>query len=168
MPEPAGRRRPRRISTRRAARIGAVQALYQIEITGAAAPAVVAEFQEHRLADVLEPLDDVRRAPPVDAAWFERLVLGTVAAAPRLDPLIEERMQTGRSLAQSGFLLRACLRAGAFEVAEFADVPVAVVINEYVEIARDFLPGNEPALVHAVLDGVGRRLRPDAPPEDGA
>jgi transcription antitermination protein NusB len=53
------------------------------------------------------------------------------------------------------------MRAGAFELAARPDVPVRVVIDEYVELARGFLEGEEHTFVHAVLDRLARQLRPE-------
>ena len=154
-----GRRRP--ANRRRAARIGAVQALYQIDVTGAPVADVVAEFQAHRLANLLEPLDSDEPPPDVDRAWFARLVRGAAASARELDPMIAANLAESWSLERIGYALRACLRAGAYELASCPDVPVRVVINEYIEVARAFFDGDEPGFVNAVLDRLATRLRPE-------
>jgi N utilization substance protein B len=147
------------ISKRRAARLAAVQALYQVEVNQARPREVVAEFGRHRLADLLEPLEADGVAPEVDRQWFDLLVTGAWNARERLDPEIEQSLATGWTLARCGYLLRACLRAGAFELAERTDVPVKVVINEYVEIAHVFFDDAERGFVNAVLDRLAPRLR---------
>lgn len=152
-------KKPLTISKRRTARFAAVQALYQIDLSGIAADVAVAEFLGHRLADILEPLEGAVRSPQVDEVWFGIIVQGTVGAQSRLDPLIEACLGEGWSLARCGFLLRACLRAGAFELEQRSDVPVKVVIDEYVEIGNLFFGGNEPALINAVLDRLAPQLR---------
>lgn len=153
---------------RRAARFAAVQALYQIELNGQRAEFVAREFGEHRLGQLLEPVNPDAPAPQVDQEWFKALVVGAWAARARLDPEIESCLAPGWTLARCGFLLRACLRAGAYELAERYDVPVRAAINEYIEVARLFLDQPEVAFVNAVMDKLGQRLRlPEpAPPPD--
>lgn len=155
------RREPARpvLNKRRAARLAAVQALYQLELGGGDAGTVVSEFGSHRLAELFEPFEVELPSPAVDRAWFERVVVGAWAARERLDPAIGEALAGGWSLERCGFLLRACLRAGAFELAECADVPLKVVINEYIEIAHLFFGIGEAAFVNAALDRLAHRLR---------
>ncbi|HEX8374260.1 MAG TPA: transcription antitermination factor NusB [Geminicoccaceae bacterium] len=155
-PRPAAARR-------RAARFAAVQALYQIELNGQRPDFVVAEFGEHRLAQLLEPFDPEAPSPQVDQEWFRSLVTGAWAARERLDPEIEACLAPGWTLARCGFLLRACLRAGAFELALRPEVPLRAVINEYIEVARLFFAQPEVAFVNAVLDKLAPRLRPAEP-----
>jgi N utilization substance protein B len=159
MARPPRDRRPV-LNKRRAARFAAVQALYQVELLGdRPAEAVLREFNEHRLAKLFEPVEVEQPSPEVDREWFVILVRGAWAARGRLDPLIEGCLAEGWTLARCGFLLRATLRAGAFELAERTDVPVKVVINEYVELAHLFFDAGEPAFVNAVLDRLSPRLR---------
>jgi N utilization substance protein B len=156
------------MTRRRAARFGAIQALFQIELSGADVEAVIAEFQAHRLADLLEPLEGSGPAPSVDREWFAALTRGAWQRAPELDPLIEATLAEGWTLARAGYLLRACLRAGAFELAARPDVPVRVVINEYIELAHVFLSRDEAGFVNAVLDRLARQLRPGTEPSAAA
>lgn len=153
------------LTRRRAARLGAVQALYQIELTGEPADRVADEFDAHRLSDLLaefEPGDD---SPDVDREWFRLLVRGTAQRVAELDPEIAGCLAPGWTLERLGYLMRACLRAGAFEIAARPDVPVATVIDEYVDLAHGFFEAGEPGFVHAVLDRLGQRLRPGPIPE---
>lgn len=150
------------MTRRRAARFGAIQALYQVDLTGRPIEAVVLEFERHRLADLLEPLDGHGQRPEVDRAWFVALTRGAWRRAPELDPLIEASLAEGWTLTRAGYLLRAFLRAGAFELADRPDVPVSVVINEYLELAHAFLSEDEGKFINAVLDRLARQLRPDA------
>ncbi|MEO1020861.1 MAG: transcription antitermination factor NusB [Pseudomonadota bacterium] len=152
-------KKPLTISRRRTARFAAVQALYQIDLGGLPAEAVIAEFLSHRLGDILETLEDPARSPQVDETWFGIVVKGTVANQDELDPMIEACLMEGWSLARCGFLLRACLRAGAFELEQRSDVPIKVVIDEYVEVGNLFFGGNEPSLINAVLDRLAPKLR---------
>lgn len=147
------------ISKRRAARLAAVQALYQIELNQARPQDVVAEFGQHRLADLLEWADQGDSPPDVDRKWFDLLVNGAWNARERLDPEIEASLASDWTLARCGYLLRACLRAGAYELADRTDVPVKVAINEYVEVAHVFFDDAERGFVNAVLDRLAPRLR---------
>ncbi len=157
----AERRRQPALNKRRAARFAAVQALYQAEAGELAIDRVIAEFKAHRLASIFEPLDLETPSPKVDEVWFAIVTGGAWRARDRLDPAIEGCLRDDWTLARCGFLLRATLRAGAFELAERTDVPVKVVINEYVELAHLFFGGDEPALVNAVLDRLAPLLRTD-------
>lgn len=149
------------MNRRRAARYGAVQALYQLEAGGAPVDLVIGEFHAHRLADLSEPLEIDSEAPEVDREWFQTITRGAWRRAPELDPLIEARLASGWSLDRLGFLIRAVLRAGTFELAERQDVPARVVISEYVGLAHDFLPREDAGFINAVLDGLAKDLRPE-------
>lgn len=154
------------LNKRRAARFAAVQALYQVELGGEHPQTVVAEFGRHRLAELLKPFAPGLPSPKVDGAWFAAVATGAWEARGELDPVLEACLVEGWSLARCGYLLRATLRAGAYELASQSDVPVAVVINEYVEVAKLFFAGQEPSLINAVLDKAAPRLRPpQAAPE---
>jgi N utilization substance protein B len=153
------------MTRRRAARFGAIQALFQTELSGADVEAVIAEFQAHRLADLLEPLEGSEPAPAVDREWFAELTRGAWQRSKELDPMLEDLLAEGWTLKRGGYLLRACLRAGAFELAARPEVPTVVVINEYVELAHAFLSHDEAGFINAVLDRLAVRLRP--PPEPG-
>jgi N utilization substance protein B len=147
------------LNKRRAARFAAVQALYQVDLLGGRPEAVIREFGEHRLARLFEPFEVDEPSPNVDREWFEILVKGAWAARDRLDPAISSCLAEGWTLARCGFLLRATLRAGAYELAERTEVPVKVVINEYVELAHLFFDASEPSFVNAVLDRLGQQMR---------
>lgn len=155
------------MNRRRAARFGAVQALYQAELSGLDIDMVVREFQAYRLDDLLEPVeldDPAPEAAPaqrVDRDWFALLAEGAWQQRNELDPLIEARLAAGWTLARAGYLLRAFLRAGAYELASRPDVPKNVVIHEYVELAHGFLSKDDAGFVNAVLDRLATELRPD-------
>jgi transcription antitermination protein NusB len=151
------------LNKRRAARFAAVQALYQVELMGEPAETVCREFADHRLRHLFEAFETDQPSPEVDRDWFEIVVKGAWAAHDRLDSEITLCLAEGWTFARLGFLLRACLRAGAFELAERTDVPVKVVINEYVELAYLFFDAGEPAFVNAVLDRLSQTLRAAGP-----
>lgn len=151
------------LNKRRAARFAAVQALYQVDLLGARPEVVCREFVDHRLGRLFEAVEIDQPSPEVDREWFQILVKGAWAARERVDPELEQCLAEGWTLARCGFLLRACLRAGGFELAQRTDVPIKVVINEYVELAHLFFDASEPAFVNAVLDRLAPRLRTEEP-----
>ncbi|MGE7369873.1 transcription antitermination factor NusB [Neorhizobium sp. NPDC001467] len=142
---------------RGAARLAAVQALYQMDIGGTGVLEVVAEYEAHRLGQELDG-DTYLKA---DASWFRSIVSGVVRDQDKIDPLIRSALQEDWPLSRLDSTLRATLRAGTFELIERKDVPVAVIVTEYVEIARAFFEGEEPKIVNAVLDRLAKQLRGD-------
>ncbi len=149
----AGRKR------RSAARLAAVQALYQINLTGADPASVVVEFREHRLGQ-----DPAGGGGPAtiepDAGYFEALVRGVIGRREEIDAMLIPALAEGWTLARLEVVLRAALRLGTFELLAITDVPARVVINEYVNIAHMFFAGKEPGFINGVLDRLARRLRP--------
>lgn len=149
------------MARRRAARLAAVQALYQLELGGGDPALVAEEFLARRPEGAQAPFDaEELDAEELDAAWFRAVLGGAWAARGRLDAELATALAEGWTLARCSAVVRAVLRAGAFELAERTEVPVKVVLNEYVEVARLFSGGGEPGFVHAVLDRLSRRLRP--------
>ena len=148
--------RERPANQRGAARLSAVQALYQMELGGASLPEIVAEFETHRLGKEL----DGEQYRDADAAFFREIVGGVVAGQRDLDPAIDAALSGDWPLPRVDATLRAILRAGAFELASRPDVPARVVITEYVDVAKAFFEGEVPAMVNAVLDALARNLRP--------
>jgi N utilization substance protein B len=141
---------------RTAARLAAVQALYQIELGGMKPDSVIAEFVAHRLD---RSIDGERRAAS-DRAHFIALVQGVDRRAEDLDTLIGEVLAAGWTMKRLGALLRALMRAAAFELLELKAVPYRVVIDEYVALAASFFSDREPAFVNGALDKLAQRLRP--------
>ena len=145
----------RRVATRSAARLAAVQALYQIEFGGGDPEQVAAEFLDRRLGTEV----DGERTAAADPEFFRAVVRGSAARAAEIDPLLAEALRPGRGPERLDGVLRAILRAAAFELLGRRDVPAPVVIDEYLNVARAFYAGSEPGLVNGVLDAVARRLR---------
>lgn len=143
---------------RGAARLAAVQALYQMDIGGTGVLEVVAEYETHRLGQELDG-DTYLKA---DASWFRSIVAGVVRDQTVIDPLIRQALQDDWSLSRMDSTVRAILRAGAFELLERKDVPIAVIVTEYVEIAHAFFEDEEPKLVNAVLDRIAKQVRVQA------
>lgn len=145
-----------RASSRSAARLAAVQALYQMDMTGIDLNDVVAEFKAHRLGQEVEG-DQYREA---EGSFFLDLVEGVVREQRELDPLIDQQLAEGWRLSRVDSILRAVLRSGAFELSTREDVPARVVITEYVDIAHAFFGDDEPKVVNGVLDRLARKVRP--------
>jgi N utilization substance protein B len=145
---------------RSVARLAAVQALYQMEVSGAGVEAVVREFSDHRFDRALGG-EEGEGAPlaAADEDFFADLVRGVVEQQRGIDPAIARRLAQGWRLDRLDATVRAILRAGAFELSHRPDVPVEVVINEYVDLARSFFEGPEPGFVNAALDGLARDVR---------
>jgi len=140
---------------RGAARLAAVQALYQMELSGTGVLEIVSEYENFRLGQEVDG-DQYLKA---DAAWFRSIVAGVVKDQRSLDPLIADSLIEGWPLSRLDATIRAIMRAGVFELIERKDVPVAVIVTEYVEIANAFFSEDEPKLVNAVLDSVARKVR---------
>lgn len=140
---------------RGAARLAAVQALYQMELSGIGVLEIVAEYENYRLGQEI----DGEQYLKADASWFRSIVAGVVKDQRALDPIIADSLIEGWPLSRLDATIRAILRAGVFEIIERKDVPTAVIVTEYVEIAHAFFDDDEPKLVNAVLDAVARKLR---------
>jgi transcription antitermination protein NusB len=140
---------------RGAARLAAVQALYQMDIAGTDLNEILAEFESHRLGGEVEG----SKYLPAEAAFFRDIVRGVVAEQRKLDPLIDEALEKGWPLKRIEALLRAVLRAGAFELDRRQDIPARVVVTEYVDVAHAFVDREETGMVNAVLDALARKLR---------
>jgi N utilization substance protein B len=140
---------------RSVARLAAVQALYQMEAANAGVETVVLEFTDHRFERDM----DGEAMAKADEAFFAEIVRGIVAEQAPVDRAIARRLATGWKLERIDATLRAILRAGAYELMRRPDVPIEVVIDEYVEIAKSFFEGPEPGFVNAALDGIARDRR---------
>lgn len=151
--------------TRRASRLAAVQAIYQMELTGDDAVAVASEFIEHRFEH--EP--EMKSAGPADEPFFSAIVMGVPQHQEEIDRSIAKCLASDWRLERVDSILRAILRAGAFELIARHDVPAKVVIDEYMEISHAFFSGDEPGFVNAVLDKLARAKRAvefgERPPE---
>lgn len=143
---------------RGAARLAAVQALYQMDIGGTGVLEIVAEYETHRLGQEIDGETYLK----ADAAWFRSIVSGVVRDQLKLDPLINAALQDDWALSRLDSTVRAILRAGTFELLDRKDVPVAVIVTEYMEIAQAFFEDDEPKLVNAVLDRIAKQVRGEA------
>ncbi len=158
--EAAAQDRPARLSSRArrartVARLAAVQALYQMELSGAGVEVVIREFSDFRFDSDMEG----ERLAQADEAFFAEIVRGVVLSQAEVDRAVARRLAKDWRLNRLDATLRAILRAGAFELMRRPDVPAEVVIDEYLEIAKSFFEGPEPGFVNGALDGIARDAR---------
>ncbi len=148
---------------RTAARVAAVQALFQSEQGGETAETVIDQFVKHRLGTLPGPeapgYDD-GRVPDAHVPLFARIVRTAVAQQDRLDGLIANALPTDWPMLRLDPVLRAVLRAGGAELTMEDGPPSRVVINEYLDVAHGFFTGEEPRMVNGMLDRLARELRP--------
>lgn len=145
----------RKANKRGAARLAAVQALYQMDLAGTGLNEIVAEFESHWLGGEVEGTQYM----PAEAAYFRDIVGGVLREQRSLDPMIDAALNRGWPLKRIETVLRAVLRAGAYELAHRPDVPARVVTTEYVDIAAAFVDDEETGMVNAVLDQLARQMR---------
>ena len=151
----AGQAARKPVNKRGAARLAAVQALYQMDLAGSGVLEVAAEYEAFRLGKEVDGAV-YREADP---QWFRAILAGVVENQKLVDPAIHQALTDDWPLSRLDSTLRAILRAGVYEIMKRDDVPVAVIVSEYVDIAKAFYGEDEPRLVNAVLDRVARRLR---------
>lgn len=142
---------------RSAARLRAVQALYQWAMAGTPVERLVAEFHDHRLPGDDDADDDA--IAPAEASFFDDVVRGVLARQAELDSLVARHLAPGWTLARLDPLLLQLLRAGAYELVARPDVPLAAVITAYVDVAQAFYPRPEAGFVNALLDRLGHEVR---------
>jgi N utilization substance protein B len=151
----AEEKEPRKANKRGAARLAAVQALYQMDLAGTGLNEILTEFESHWLGGEVEGA----QYRPAEAAYFRDIVGGVVREQTRLDPQIDAALARGWPLRRIETILRAVLRAGAYELACRSDVPARVVMSEYVDVAAAFVDEEETGMVNAVLDQLAHQLR---------
>lgn len=140
---------------RSAARLAAVQALYQQSVAGTPGPKLLTEFHDHRLGS-----DSAEAGlAPADRPFFDDLVTGSLARLPELDSLVGRYLGPGWTLERLDRLMLQILRLGAYELVARPDVPMAAVVSEYVDVAHAFYEPREVGFVNALLDRLARSLR---------
>lgn len=143
-------------ASRSVARLAAVQALYQMEVSSIGVEHVIREFTDHRFDRDIEG----ETLAAADEAFFGELVRGVVGEQAQIDAAIAKRLATGWRLERLDATVRAILRAGTYELARRFDVPTEVAIDEYVEVAKSFFEGTEPGFINGALDAVAKDVRP--------
>ncbi|TWB22116.1 NusB antitermination factor [Nitrospirillum amazonense] len=141
---------------RSAARLNAVQALYQIELTESSPEVIITEYANFRLGQEL----DGDRYVSADGELFAAIVRGATSRQHEIDPVLSQALDR-QHLDRLELLLRAILRAGAWELLAGGDTAARIVINDYIDVAHGFFAGREPGMINGVLDKVARIVRPD-------
>ena len=149
-----------RSRSRSAARLAAVQALYQQDMEGTALPQLLHEFHEHRLGATI---GDVTYHE-AERDFFDDLVTGANSRSDEIDALISDRLAEGWTQERLDRPMRAILRCGAYELLARADVPAASVISEYVDVAHAFYDKRESGFVNGLLDAIAKQVRPARAP----
>jgi N utilization substance protein B len=137
------------------ARLAAVQALYQMDVASTGLNEILAQFESHWIGREVEGA----QYKPAELAFFRDVLEGVIGDQRALDLVVNETLQEGWPLRRVEAVMRAVLRAGAYELKKRKDVPVRVVITEYVDVAAAFLAKDEVGMVNAVLDALARKLR---------
>lgn len=140
---------------RHLARLSAVQALYQMELSDHKSKLVVRQFNEHWKKQAVN--DGKVKA---DSEFFELIVLGVVAEQDVIDKAIAGKLGKAWKLSRLDVTLRAIMRCASYELLRMFNVPAIVVVDEYVGLAKDFYAGKEPNFVNAALDKLARECRP--------
>jgi transcription antitermination protein NusB len=144
------------IEPRRAARLAALQALYQLSLAGGEPNSAIGEFITHR---VDRPIAKGGMAK-ADPQLFADLVRGVAAQERELDDMIAATLTESWTVDRLETLLRLILRLGAYELSTKPSLPARVVISEYMALSDAFLGEKETALVNGLLDRLARDLRP--------
>jgi N utilization substance protein B len=142
---------------RGSARLSAVQALYQMDLSGASVKEIISEYEIMRIGQEV----DGNTYLDADLGWFRGIVSGVVDLQKELDPKINDALPADWPLSRIDILLRSVMRSGVFELMKRKDVPAKVVINEYLDVANAFFEEDEPRLVNGVLNRIARELRED-------
>ncbi len=144
------------IEQRSNARLAVVQALYQMEVGGKGLTDVLAEFETHWMGREIEG----EQYKPAEVGFFREILQGVLDDQKLIDREIDAALQGGWPLARIEAVMRAILRAGAYELHKRNDVPMRVVIKEYVDVAGAFFGSVESGMINAVLDRLARETRP--------
>ena len=151
---------PARSKARSAARLAAVQALYQQQMESTALPRLLDEFHQHRLGRTIdEDAFDEAEYADAEVPFFDDVVRGVDARRDEIDALVASKLASGWSLARLDKTMLQILRAGAYELLARADVPAPVAINEYVEVAKAFFDDGQAKFVNGILDAVAKEAR---------
>jgi N utilization substance protein B len=140
---------------RAAARLGAVQALYQYQMEGTQVVRLLDEFHMHRLGAELEDMHFAE----AEVAFFDDLVKGAIARRDEIDEILAGKLAQGWSIARLDKTMLQILRAGIYELLARADVPTATAISEYVDVAHAFFDIREAKFVNGLLDAVAKAVR---------
>ena len=140
---------------RAAARLAAVQALYQFEMQATRLPRLLDEFHQHRLGAEIEDMQFAK----AETVFFDDVVSGVIARRDEVDAVISGKLAEGWSLERLDRTMLQILRAGTYELMARADVPTGSAISEYVDVAHAFFEAREAKFVNGVLDAVAKSVR---------
>ena len=140
---------------RSAARLAVVQALYQMEVSGKGINEIFAEFESHWMGREIEGV----QYKPAEVGFFRDILQGVLTDQLGIDQQINQALSSDWPLARVEAVMRATLRAGAYEMRARKDGPSRVVIKEYVDVAGAFFGPTESGMVNAVLDKIARQER---------
>jgi N utilization substance protein B len=158
MAEAKKRSDPSRPANQRgAARLAAVQALYQMDVGRQSLEDTLAQFSAHHLGREIEGDQYL----PADADFFRQIVTGVIKSQLDIDPTVDNALNKGWPMARIDATLRAILRAATFELLRRKDIPTGVIITEYVDVARAFYEDDAPGLVNGVLDAIAKQANRD-------
>ncbi|AEI38445.1 MAG: transcription antitermination factor NusB [Zymomonas mobilis subsp. pomaceae] len=146
----------KRTASRPAARLAAVQALYQREMEKTALPILLDEFHQYRLGATIEDATYIK----AEVAFFDDIVKGVGERCQEIDTVIAKHLSSGWSLERLDRPMRQILRAGSYELLARPDVPTATIISEYIDVADAFYDRQEKSFVNGLLDAVAKELRP--------
>ncbi len=144
---------------RAAARLAAVQALYQHAMEGTPLPQLLDQFHRHRLGGEVDPYVEGDRYAAAETAFFDDVVAGVLARDAEIDALIAGKLATGWSLDRLDRTMHQILRAGTYELLARADVPTGSVIDSYVDVAHAFFEAREAKFANGVMDAVAKAVR---------
>lgn len=145
-----------RSRSRSAARLAAVQALYQKDMENTPLPVLLHEFHQHRLGATIEDVTYTQ----AEESFFDDIVSGVDARREEIDALVAGKLSSGWTLERLDKPMRQILRAGAYELLARIDVPTGTVISEYVDVAHAFYDKRETGFVNGLLDAVAKAVRP--------
>ena len=148
----------KRAQSRSAARLAAVQALYQHEMEATPVAKLIHEFHMHRIGATIE---DAEYAD-ADVEFFDDIVKGTLARSAEIDAAIVARLASGWSMERLDRTMKAILRAGSYELMARSDVPIGAVVSEYVDVAKAFFDAREAGFANGLLDAIGKNVRKSA------
>ncbi|WP_041684999.1 transcription antitermination factor NusB [Erythrobacter litoralis] len=145
-----------RSQSRSAARLAAVQALYQRHMEKTPLARLLDEFHQHRLGREIE---DGEHYADAEVDFFDDIVSGVDARSDEIDELVTAKLAAGWTLARLDKTMVQILRAGTYELIARADVPKAAAISEYVDVAKAFFDDREAKFVNGLLDAVAKQVR---------
>lgn len=148
-----------RSQARAAARLAAVQALYQHEMEKTPVAPLLHEFHMHRLGAEIDPEIEGAQYAEAETVFFDDVVKGVIARAEEIDTLLSAKLAEGWKLERLDKTMLQILRAGTYELMARADVPTATAISEYLDVAHAFFDAREAKFVNGVLDAVAKSVR---------